>query len=56
MFGYFSNSVSFGERPQIGIQITANNLVTLIPPTTIWYDFSSNASGVEQYLGTKWGV
>jgi hypothetical protein len=25
MFGYFSNSVSFGERPQIGIQITANN-------------------------------
>ena len=45
MFGYFSNSVSFGERPQIGIQITANNLVTLIPPTTIWYDFSSNASG-----------
>jgi hypothetical protein len=45
MFGYFSNAMSFGQRPQIGIQITASNLVTLVPPTTIWYDFSSNASG-----------
>lgn len=44
MFGYFSNSVSFGERPEIGIQVSTSNLVTLVPPATIWYDFSSNAS------------
>jgi len=45
MFGYLSNSISFGQRPQIGVQITGSNLVSLIPPATIWYDFSSNASG-----------
>ena len=43
MFGSFSNSVRF-ERPSIGIQIDTTNLVTLVPPSTVWYDFSSNLS------------
>ena len=51
MFGSFSNSLRF-ERPEIGIQITNSNLKTLVPPVTVWFDFSSNAAGFMTVSGS----
>lgn len=33
-----------GERPQIGVQVTRSNLLSLYPSTQLWYDFSSTGS------------
>jgi hypothetical protein len=52
MFGFFSNSISAGERPSIKQTITADNLVATIPPTTVWYDFSSTATGYMTVSGS----
>ena len=44
MFGFFSNSISAGERPAIKQTITAANLTATTTATTIWYDFSSTST------------
>jgi hypothetical protein len=44
MFGYFSNAVSFGQRPGVKQTITGNNLTSVVPGIAIWYDASITAN------------
>jgi len=45
MFGYFSNSIGFGQRESIKATITRDNLTATVTATCIWYDFSSTGTG-----------
>jgi hypothetical protein len=52
MFGFFSNSISAGERPAIKQTITAANLTATTTATTIWYDFSNTSTQYVQAAST----
>lgn len=51
MFGFFSNSISAGERPSIKQTITQANLTAIVTATQIWYDMSSTGTNyVNQFV------
>ena len=43
MFGYMSNSIGLGQRPQFSL-ITSDNLLSKFSSTQLWYDFSQAGS------------
>jgi hypothetical protein len=53
MFGFFSNAISFGERPAIKQTITSANLTATVTATQIWYDMSTTSTQYVQTTSTS---